>query len=107
MEPEKVFATARAAKTPGTDRCAQFRLLWHRAFAAGIANSIHLEGPGKFFLTGFNQHFIELPLLKEYLGDMVKMSPLQSYTLEVVKVDPAINVLGSAVAAGHSASLGC
>lgn len=107
MEPEEVFAAAKVGRTKDSERCAQFRLLWHRALAAGIANSIHLEGPGKFFLTGFNQRFIELPLLKQFLADMVKMSPLQSYTLEVVAPDPAISVLGAGVAAGQAVEHGC
>lgn len=107
MEPEEVFSLARSGRSPEAERCQQFRLLWHRALAAGISSSIHLEGPGKFFLTGFNQRFVDLPLLREYIGDMVKMSPLQSYTIEIVEDDPAVRVLGAAVAAGHATSHGC
>ena len=53
MEPEEVFAEARNG---GQDapRCRDFVRLWHKALAAGIANSIHMDGPGKFLLTGFN-----------------------------------------------------
>ncbi len=111
MEPEEVFAAAalsgQAERSAEAERCRQFCLLWHRALAAGISNSIHLEGPGKFFLTGFNRRFIELPLLKRYLSEMVKMSPMQSYTLEIVDDNPVIRVLGAAIAAAHSITQGC
>ena len=111
MEPEEVFAAAtmpaQSVRTADIDRCRQFRQLWHRALAAGISNSLHLEGPGKFFLTGFNHRFIDLQLLKQYLADMVKMSPLQSYTLDLVEDTPVIRVLGAAVAASHAVKSSC
>ena len=80
MEPEEVFEAAKA----GDARCHDFRRLWHKALAAGTASSIHMDGAGKFFLTGFNVRFVDLPLLKDYLQQMVKMSPLQSYSVEIV-----------------------
>jgi hypothetical protein len=40
-------------------------------------------------------------LLKDYLHQMVKMSPLQSYALEVVDDDETTRVIGAAVAAEH------
>jgi predicted NBD/HSP70 family sugar kinase len=95
MEPEEVFA---AAKT-GDQRCMDFKRLWHKALAAATANSIHMDGTGKFFLTGPNVKFVELPMLKDYLQQMVKLSPLQSYSVEVVKDDSQTRVIGSAVAA--------
>jgi glucokinase len=67
-------------------------------FAA--ANSIHFDGPGKFFLTGFNVRFIDMSMLKEYLHQMVKMSPLQSYSLEIVTDDHVTRVLGAGIVAG-------
>jgi glucokinase len=102
MEPEEVFA---AAKT-GDARCQDFRRLWHKALAAGTANSIHMDGTGKFFLTGFNVRFVDLPMLKDYLQQMVKMSPLQSYSVEIVTDDAETRVIGAAVAAEQAAARG-
>jgi predicted NBD/HSP70 family sugar kinase len=99
MEPEEVFAEA----AKGDKRCVEFKKLWHRALAAGIASRVHMEGAGKFFLTGFNSRFVEMPMLKEYIHQMVKMSPLQSYTLEIVADDPVTRVIGAAVAAEQAA----
>ena len=100
MEPEEVFAEAAA----GNARCVEFKKLWHKALASGTASSIHLEGPGKFFLGGFNARFIDMAMLKDYLQQMVKMSPLQSYTLEIVGDDPVTRVIGAAVAAEQAAA---
>jgi predicted NBD/HSP70 family sugar kinase len=102
MEPEEVFA---AAKT-GDQRCMDFKRLWHKALAAGTASSIHLDGAGKFFLTGPNVKFVDLPMLKDYLHQMVKMSPLQSYMLEIVDDAAEMRVIGAAVAAEQAASRG-
>jgi predicted NBD/HSP70 family sugar kinase len=101
MEPEEVFATARKGPDPD-HRCRNFVRLWHKALAAGIATSIAQEGAGKFFLTGFNVRFVDMTLLKDYLQQMIKMSPLQSYTLEVVEDDVQTRVIGAAVAAEQS-----
>ncbi len=95
MEPDEIFAAAKE----GDARCSDFVKRWHRALAAGTAASIHLEGPGRFYFTGMNVHFLELSLLKQYLWDMVKMSPLQSYTLEVVPETPELSVIGAGTAA--------
>jgi len=95
LEPEEVFANAKH----GDARCREFVDLWHRALAAGTASMIHLGGPGKFYFTGLNVGFLELPLLRGFLEGMVKMSPLQSYSLEVLKEDDATAVLGAGVAA--------
>ena len=100
MEPEEVFAAAKA----GDARCQEFRRLWHKALAAGTASSIHMDGAGKFFLTGFNVRFVDLPLLKDYLQQMVKMSPLQSYSVEIVTDDAETRVVGAAVAAEQAAA---
>ena len=74
--------------------------------AAGTASSIHMDGAGKFFLTGFNVRFVDLPLLKDYLQQMVKMSPLQSYAVEIVTDDAETRVIGAAVAAEQAAARG-
>ncbi|NYF78401.1 ROK family protein [Granulicella arctica] len=100
MEPEEVFEAANA----GDAKCLEFKKLWHKALAAGTASSIHMDGPGKFFLTGFNVRFVDMPMLKDYLHQMVKMSPLQSYMLEIVTDDAATRVIGAAVAAEQAAT---
>ena len=100
MEPEEVFAAAKE----GDPRCLEFKRLWHKALAAATATSIHLRGPGKFFLAGFNVRFLDMPMLKDYLQKMVKMSPLQSYSIEIVEDDQKTRVIGAAVSAERTAS---
>jgi glucokinase len=95
MEPEEVFAAAKN----GDARCLEFKKLWHKALAGATATSIHLRGPGKFYLAGFNVRFVDMPLLKDYLQCMVKMSPLQSYSIELVEDDQETRVIGAAVSA--------
>ena len=102
MEPEEVFEAA----CKGNQRCNDFRHLWHRALAAATATSIHQAGAGKFYLTGYNMRFLEMNLLKDYLHQMIKMSSLQSYSLEVVSDDEATRVIGAGVAASQMAQ-GC
>jgi predicted NBD/HSP70 family sugar kinase len=99
MEPEEVFEAAKK----GDARCLEFKRLWHKALAAASATTIHMSGPGKFFLTGFNSRFVDLPMLKDFMQQMVKMSPLQSYSLEIVEDSPEIRVIGAAVAAEQAA----
>ncbi len=94
-EPEEVFACAKK----GDARCREFVELWHRALAAATASFIHLAGPGRFYFTGHNVGFLELPMLKEYLESMVKMSPLQSYSLEVLEPDDETAIIGAGVSA--------
>ena len=95
LEPEEVFDHARQ----GDARCLEFVELWHRALAAGTASFIHLAGPGRFYFTGHNVGFLELPLLRSHLETMVKMSPLQSYSLEILPPDDETAVLGVGVSA--------
>ena len=94
MEPEEVFATARH----GDQRAGDFWKLWHRALAAGTANSIHLDGPGRFYIAGPNAVFVDLRLLGEYLQEMVKMSPLQGSYFQIVPTSHEMAVIGAAVA---------
>ncbi|HWF58067.1 MAG TPA: ROK family protein [Candidatus Dormibacteraeota bacterium] len=96
MEPEEVFENANRRSDP---RCVEFKLLWHKALAAATASVIHQAGARKFYITGYNVRFLDLNLLKDYLHQMVKMSPLQSYSVEVVDDEPTTRVLGAAVAA--------
>jgi len=102
LEPEEIFAHAAA----GEARCVDFTKLWHRALAAATATSIHLDGPGKFFITGFNARFVNVGLLHEYLHEMVKLSPLQGYALEVVPGGESVAVIGAAVNASLAAERG-
>lgn len=95
LEPDEVFAHAKK----GDRRCADFVDLWHRALAAATATQIHLEGPGRFYFTGRHIGRLDLPRLKECLYQMVKMSPLQSYSLEVLPEDAAVAVIGAGAAA--------
>jgi predicted NBD/HSP70 family sugar kinase len=94
-EPEEVFAEARQ----GDARCFEFVDLWHRALAAATASFIHLAGPGKFYFTGHNVKFLEVGLLRSHLESMVKMSPLQSFSLEVLEEDDETALIGAGVSA--------
>jgi len=98
LEPEEIFANAKK----GDGRCAEFVDLWHRALAAATASFIHLAGPGRFYFTGHNVHFLDLPLLRSHLESMVRMSPLQSYSLEVLQPDDETALLGAGVSAMRS-----
>jgi glucokinase len=93
MEPDEVFENAAA----GDQRCCEFVKLWHRALAAATANTIHMAGPGKFFISGHNAKHFDLALMNQYLHEMVKMSPLQGYVFEVVPGGDEIAVIGAAV----------
>ena len=95
LEPEEVFANAKK----GDQRCRDFVDLWHRALAAATASFIHLAGPGRFYFTGDNVHFLELPLLRSHLETMVRMSPLQSFSLEVLPQSDETALLGAGVSA--------
>ncbi|MGD0734171.1 MAG: ROK family protein [Terracidiphilus sp.] len=95
LEPEEVFAHAK----DGDQRCREFVDLWHRALAAATASFIHLAGPGRFYFTGHNAHFLDLPVLRAHLESMVKMSTLQSFSLEVLPPDDSTALLGAGVSA--------
>ncbi|MGB6974126.1 MAG: ROK family protein [Terracidiphilus sp.] len=95
LEPEEVFALAKK----GDQRCREFVELWHRALAAATASFIHLAGPGRFYFTGHNVGFLDLPVLRGHLEAMVKMSPLLSYSLEVLQPDDETALLGAGVSA--------
>jgi glucokinase len=93
MEPDEIFENAHR----GDPRCVEFVKLWHSALAAATASSIHLAGPGKFFVTGYNAKHLDIHLLHQYLHEMIKMSPLQGYVFEVVPGGDEIAVIGAAV----------
>jgi glucokinase len=92
MEPDEVFAAARH----GDERASEFVKLWHRALAAATATSIHLEGPGRFYLAGANTDFVDKKLLDLYLHDMVKMSPLEGSNFEIVPTSHDLALIGAA-----------
>jgi len=98
LEPEEVFAHAKQ----GDQRCREFVDLWHRALAAATASFIHLAGPGRFYFTGHNVKFLELPLLRSHLETMVRMSPLQSFSLEILQPDDETALLGAGISAMRS-----
>jgi glucokinase len=93
MEPEEVFAAARH----GDPRASEFANLWHRALAAATANSVHIEGAGRFYIAGPNADFVDPGLLNEYLQDMVKMTPLQGSLFEIVRTSHDVALIGAAV----------
>jgi predicted NBD/HSP70 family sugar kinase len=95
LEPEEVFAQARQ----GDARCREFVDLWHRALAAATASFIHLAGPGRFYFTGRNVGFLDLPTLRTHLETMVKMSPLLNFSLEILPPDDETALLGAGVSA--------
>ncbi len=99
MEPEEVFELAKGAEDP---RCAEFALLWHRALAAATASSIHMSGPGKFYISGFNSRFVNLAVLNRCVQEMVKMSSLQGYVFEIVPKSDEVAVIGAVVNARRS-----
>jgi predicted NBD/HSP70 family sugar kinase len=95
LEPEEVFALAKQ----GDERCREFVALWHRALAAATASFIHLAGPGRFYFTGHNVGFLDLPTLRANLEEMVKLSPLLSYSLEILQPDDETALIGAGVSA--------
>ncbi len=95
LEPEEVFALARQ----GDERCREFVDLWHRALAAATASFIHLAGPGRFYFTGPNVRFLDLALLRTHLETMVKLTPLLSYSLEILPPDDETALIGAGVSA--------
>ena len=101
LEPEEVFANART----GDARCTEFVTLCHRALAAATATSIHMDGPGQFYITGHNAKFIDIGLLDRIVHEMVKMSPLQGSRFEVVSTSDEVGIIGAALNAERSASI--
>lgn len=94
MEPEEVFAAARHGDTRASD----FVKLWHRALAAATATSIHIEGPGCFYLAGSNTEFVDLKLLDLYVHEMIKMSPLEGSRFEIVPTSHDLALIGAGAA---------
>jgi len=99
LEPEEVFENARAGDT----RCSEFVMLCHRALAAATATSIHMEGPGTFFITGPDTKFIDTGMLDRFVHEMVKMSPLQGSRFEVIPTTDEMGIIGAAVNAERAA----
>jgi len=93
LEPEEVFANAKA----GDQRCVEFVNRCHRALAAATATSIHMEGPGPFYLTGPNAKWIDIGVLDRLVHEMVKMSPLQGSRIELIPPKDDLGIIGAAV----------
>jgi predicted NBD/HSP70 family sugar kinase len=100
MEPEEVFENAAA----GDARCAAFVQTWHRALAAATATCIHLDGPGRFYVSGPNSRFVDVSALESYLHELVRMSPLLGSAFEVVPTSDDIAIIGAAVSATQMAA---
>jgi predicted NBD/HSP70 family sugar kinase len=100
LEPEEVFENART----GDSRCSEFVTLCHRALAAATATSIHMDGPGQFYITGCNAQFIDIALLDRFVHEMVKMSPLQGSRFEVVPTGDEVGIIGAALNAERASS---
>jgi predicted NBD/HSP70 family sugar kinase len=96
LEPEEVFAAARA----GEPRATEFVKLWHRALAAATATIVHLDGPGRFYLAGPLADFVDPRRLGMELQDMVKMSPLQGSYFETVPTSHDLALIGAGVTSG-------
>ena len=85
-----------------------------RGFCAALASrpgrshgQLHPHGaaPDASTLPASTSRFLDLKLLQHYLQQMVKMSPLQSYMLEVVPMSDAMAVTGAAVMASQAAGV--
>ncbi len=61
---------------------------------AATVNLIHQDGPGKFYITGPNSVYIEVSLLNQYFHEMVKMTPLQGTSFEVIPTSDEVAVVG-------------
>jgi predicted NBD/HSP70 family sugar kinase len=93
LEPEEVFANAEA----GDVRCSEFVTMCHRALAAASATTIHMAGPGQFYITGRNAKYMDVGLLDRLVHEMVKMSPLQGYRFEMIPPNDELGIIGAAV----------
>ena len=102
LEPEEVFENAKS----GDARCAEFVSRCHRALAAATATSIHMEGPGTFYLTGPNVKWIDVAAMDRLVHEMVKMTPLQGSRIEVIPTNDELGIIGAAVNATGSAAQG-
>src|ERR1700758_928987 len=100
LEPEEVFANA----LTGDARCSEFVTFCHRALAAATATSIHMDGPGQFYITGHNAKFIDIGMLDRLVHEMVKMSPLQGSRFEIVPTSDEVGIIGAALNAEHAAA---
>jgi len=98
LEPEEVFANAKT----GDARCVEFVSRCHRALAAATATSIHMEGPGPFYLTGPNAKWIDAGVLDRLVHEMVKMSPLQGSRIELIPTNDDLGIIGAAVNTEHA-----
>jgi len=99
LEPDEIFSNARS----GDPRCSEFVKMCHRALAAATATSIHMDGPGQFYITGHNAKFIDTARLDRHVHDMVKMSPLQGSRFEIISTSDEVGIIGAALNAERAA----
>jgi predicted NBD/HSP70 family sugar kinase len=90
LEPDEVFLSPEK-------RCTDFVRYWHRALAAATATSLHLEGPGKFYVSGPSARFLQVGQLYRNLDEMVTMSTLQDYAFEIVPESQELAIIGATV----------
>src|ERR1700726_2783541 len=100
LEPEEIFANART----GDARCSDFVTLCHRALAAATATSIHMDGPGQFYITGPNAKLMDIALLDRFVHEMDRMSPLQGSRFEIVPTSDEVGIIGAALNAERASS---
>jgi len=93
LEPEEVFTAAQNNDA----RAVTFVRLWHRALAAATATSVHLDGPGRFYIAGLNAVHVDAGLLGMHLQEMVKMTSLQGSFFEIVPDGHDLALIGAAV----------
>src|SRR5262249_122023 len=98
LEPEEVFAEAQQ----GDERCRNFVEMWHRALAAATATSIHLDGAGKFYISGPNAKYLQTGMLRSYLDEMVQMNSLRGSSFEIVSTGNEDAIIGAAVSAAQT-----
>jgi hypothetical protein len=60
---------------------------------------VHLDGPGRIYLSGPYASFVDLPTLAAELADLVKMSPLQGSAFEIEPGNDDTAIIGAAVSA--------
>jgi glucokinase len=94
LEPEEVFASK-------DERCTTFIKTWHRALAAATATSVHIEGCGKFYISGLNAPHVDTDRLLRYLHEMVKMTPLQGSVFEIIHTTAELAIIGACVESAH------
>ena len=58
---------------------------------------MHLDGPGRFYLSGPSARLVDVPRLAAELVEFVKMSPLQGSAFEIDPAGDDTAIIGAAV----------